>query len=307
VTAGKSAVTSGGGRFYDGPAMATHRRAPRPFIILLLLAGTASACGQTAAELLISPQEENMLGAQLKLELEKGSADMPPVRYLQDPELRTYILGLADKVVSLGKKQRPEFDWKVEVIDDPTQVNAFATPGGYLYVFTGLLRAADNEAEVVGVMGHEVGHVLARHFAQRLVKTYTVQGLIAIALGRDSGKLAELAAGILAQGYLLSHSREAETEADDYGARLASEAMFDPNGLATFFQKLEMLQGQTPSIFKYLMGHPPPGDREKHIRDYITTQKLAIGATNRDRFQQMRTKLPAGLPGPSGDAGTDAR
>ncbi len=273
--------------------------------LVVLAAGASAGCSsQAAAELLISPEQENMLGAQLKLELEKGSAEMPPIRYLQDAQLRSYILGLADEVVSLGKAKRPEFDWKVEVIDDPTQVNAFATPGGYLYVFTGLLRAADNEAEVIGVMGHEVGHVLARHFARRLVQTYTLQGLIAIALGQDANKLAELAAGLAAQGYLLSHSRDAETEADDYGARLTSEAGFDPNGLVTFFQKLDMLQGGTPAILKYVMGHPLPGDREEHVRELISKEMLAVGATNRAQFQQMRAKLPAGLPGPdSGDAG----
>ena len=138
---------------------------PRPILCLVLL--TTACSSQQAAELLISPEQENMLGAQIKVELEKGAEGMPPVRYLPASELRTYILGLADKVVSLGRMQRPEFTWSVEVIDDPMQVNAFATPGGYLYVYTGLLRAADNEAEVVAVMGHETGHVLARHFAQR--------------------------------------------------------------------------------------------------------------------------------------------
>ena len=175
-------------------------------------------------------------------------------------------------------------------------MNAFATPGGYLYVYTGLLRAADNEAEVVGVMGHEVGHVLARHFARRLVQTYTLQGLIAIALGQDPNALAQLGANILAQGYLLSHSRGDETEADDYGARLTSQAMYDPNGLVTFFAKLEMLQGQVPAILKYLMGHPLASDRQQHVRELIKKEKLPIGATNRDRFQLMRAKLPAGLP-----------
>jgi beta-barrel assembly-enhancing protease len=275
--------------------------------LCLLAACTTTACSKTAAELFISPEQENMLGAQIKLELEKGAEGMPPIRYLQDPELRGYILGLAEKVVALGRMQKPEFSWKVEVIDDPTQVNAFATPGGYLYVFTGLLRAAENEAEVVGVMGHEVGHVLARHYAQRLVQTYTLQGLIAIALGENPNALADLGASVLAQGYLLSHSRDAETEADDYGARLASQAMFDPTGLATFFVKLEMEQGQVPSIFKYLSGHPPPGDREKHIREFITREKLTIGVLNREKFQEMRSKLPAGLPTMGTDGGTDAR
>jgi beta-barrel assembly-enhancing protease len=257
-----------------------------------LLLATAGCSSETAADLLISPEEENMLGAQIKVELEKGTAEMPAIKYLQDAELRPYILGLAQKVVDLGKQMRPEFAWQVEVIDDPTQVNAFATPGGYLYVFTGLLSAADNEAEVVGVMGHEVGHVLRRHYAQRLVKTYTVQGLIAIALGQDPGVISQLAATILAQGYLLAHSREAETQADEEGARLASKAMYDPRALATFFAKLEMMQGATPAVLKYLMGHPPPGDRQKHISEVIMREKLPIGATNEAAFQRMKSRLP---------------
>ena len=71
---------------------------------------------------------------------------------------------------------------------------------------------------------------------------------------------------MLAQGYLLSHSRDAETEADDYGARLTSQAMYDPNGLVTFFAKLEIVQGQTPAVLKYLMGHPLAADRQHTSR-----------------------------------------
>ena len=271
-----------------------------------LLVGTGACSSQTAAELLISPEQENMLGAQLKAELEKGSAEMPAIRYLQEPELRGYVLALADKVVSLGRAERPEFTWSVEVIDDPTQVNAFATPGGYLYVYTGLLRAADNEAEVVGVMGHEVGHVLARHFARRLVKTYTLQGLIAIALGQNPSALAELGAAVLAQGYLLSHSRDDEREADEYGARLVSRAGYDPRGLVTFFAKLEQMQGQVPAFLKYLSGHPPPSDRQADVEALIEREMLPIGATNRERFQMMKAKLPAGLPSGQPDGGADA-
>jgi beta-barrel assembly-enhancing protease len=274
---------------------------------LVAVTGGTACSSQTAAELLISPEQENMLGLQVKAELEKGTAQMPAIKYLQDPELRAYILELANKVVALGKAERPEFTWHVEVIDDPNQVNAFATPGGYLYVYSGLLRAADNEAEVIGVMGHEVGHVLARHFARQLVKTYTLQGLIAIALGEDAAGLTGIAANILAQGYLLSHSRDAETEADEYGARLASQAGYDPRALGTFFAKLQMLMGDTPAILKYLMGHPLAADRQAHITAYIAEQKLAIGATNAPAFQAKRARLPAGLPtgGGATDGGAD--
>src|SRR5688500_2827627 len=97
--------------------------------LLPLLAIGGSACSsQTAAELLISAEQENMLGLQVKAELEKGTAEMQGIKYLQDAQLRPYILGLANKVVALGKMERPEFTWHIEVIDDPNQVNAFATP-----------------------------------------------------------------------------------------------------------------------------------------------------------------------------------
>jgi predicted Zn-dependent protease len=273
-------------------------------LLLILLSGPLAGCSsQAAAELLISPEQENMLGAELKTQLEMGAEGMPPVKYLQDPELRGYILGLANKVVALGKMDAPQFTWAVEVIDDPNTVNAFATPGGYLYVYTGLLRAADNEAEVIGVMGHEVGHQLARHFAQRLVKTYTLQAIVAVALGQNPNLLTELGATLLAQGYLLSHSREAETEADEIGARLTSRAGYDPNGLVTFFAKLEAMQGQTPAVLKYIMGHPLAADRQQHVKELIMREKLTIGATNRDAFQAMRARLPAGMPTGTADGG----
>lgn len=273
-------------------------------LFLLLSAPLAACSSQTAAELLVSPEQENMLGAQLKTQLEMGAEGMPPIKYLQDPELRTYILGLANKVVALGKMDKPEFTWAVEVIDDPNTVNAFATPGGYLYVYTGLLRAADNEAEVIGVMGHEVGHQLARHFARRLVQTYTLSAIASVALGQNPNLLAELGAALLAQGYLLSHSREAETEADEIGARLTSRAGYDPNGLVTFFQKLQAMQSGTPAVLKYIMGHPLAADRLQHVRDLIMREKLAIGATNEATFKAMRARLPAGMPTGTADGGS---
>ena len=243
-------------------------RAPGRFVpLLVLLSGSLAACSsQTAAELLISAEQENMLGAQLKTQLEMGAEGMAPIKYLQDPELRNYILGLANKVVALGKTDRPEFTWAVEVIDDPNTVNAFATPGGYLYVYTGLLRAAENEAEVIGVMGHEVGHQLARHFARRLVQTYTLQAIIAVALGQNPNLLAELGATVLAQGYLLSHSRDAETEADEIGARLTSRAGYDPNGLVSFFAKLEAHPGPD-AVRAEVPDGPPAAERSPAARE----------------------------------------
>src|SRR4051812_32249869 len=120
---------------------------------------------KVAAEQLISIDQENQLGLQVKNELEQKQN----IRYITDPTVGNYVTGVANKVIAFGKKDRPEVQWQVHVIDDAKTVNAFATPGGYLYVYSGLLLAADNEAELAGVMAHETGHVVARHSARSMV------------------------------------------------------------------------------------------------------------------------------------------
>jgi len=144
------------------------------------------------AKALISPEQENQLGLQLKTELDTKQG----IVYLNDPTVVAYVRGVADKVIAFGRKDRPEVTWQVFVIDDRKTVNAFATPGGYLYVYRGLLETAQNEAELAGVMAHETGHVVARHAARSLVASYGLEAVAGLAAGNNPGLAAQLATAI---------------------------------------------------------------------------------------------------------------
>lgn len=289
----------------------------RAFIIAALAGALLAGCshqqvveGQKAvAKALIPPEQEQQLGLQIRQELSKKG-----VRYVTDPTVDDFVDRVARSVLVHAHEERPDVTWKVSVIDDPKTVNAFATPGGYLYVYTGLLLAVDNEAELAGVLGHEAGHVVARHPARQLLATYGLQGVAAMALGQNPSQVAQVASSLLATGALLAYSRSEETEADEHGATYASEAGYDPHALITFFQKLQRSEGQVPAFLKFLSDHPLTSDRIAHLEKYIQSHHLTgtrlapdVGPVQR-RIRAGVSSTPAratspATPPPAPDAG----
>jgi len=247
------------------------------------------------AGVMVSPDQENQIGLQLKNDLDSKQG----VLYLNDATVVGYVGGVADRVIQFGKKDRPDVSWHVYVIDDSKTVNAFATPGGYLYVYRGLLETATNEAELAAVMAHETGHVVARHAARSLVAAYGINEVISLAAGNNPGLVTKLTTNIAGQGILLSHSRADETEADEYGARYASAASYDPHAFATFFQRLQQSQGSSPAILNYLSDHPATGDRIVHINDFIRAQNLGGTNLGAEPYAKMRKRLAALPPSPA--------
>jgi predicted Zn-dependent protease len=240
------------------------------------------------AKALVSDEQEAQLGAQVKQELDKQGT-----KYIQDPEIVNYVQGVARKIFVSADKDRPGVKWQVYVIDDPKQVNAFATPGGYLYVFSGLLLAADNEAQLAGVWGHEAGHVVARHSARQMVDAMGLQTVLGIALGQNPNQLAELAGTLAAKGALLQYSRQDETEADEYGARYLAQAAYDPRGIIQFFEKLKKMEGEQPAFAKFLSDHPLTADRIEHLQQYIQEKRLTGTVLGAERLQPVKQKLAA--------------
>ena len=236
-------LNSGPGEAHDFPssrgALGYARRMNRSALLALCI--FASACTLTQrrdtekviAQSLISDDQEFQLGLQVHEQLKKDNT-----KFLENPTVELYVESLARKMIAEANKER-KLDWKWFVIDDPATVNAFATPGGRIYVYTGLLLAAENEAEVIGVLGHEIGHVVGRHSARQLVASNGLQVVVDMALGKNGGEVAKLAAGLAGKGAQLAYGRDMELEADQYGARYASGAGYDPRGLATFFEKLK--------------------------------------------------------------------
>ncbi|HVP61089.1 MAG TPA: M48 family metallopeptidase [Myxococcaceae bacterium] len=260
--------------------------------LTLACAVALGGCGvhstEGMAKALVSDEQENQLGEQVKQELDKQGT-----KFIQDPEIVNYVRGVAEKIFVSASKDRPGVNWKVYVIDDPKQVNAFATPGGSLYVFSGLLMAADNEAQLAGVWGHESGHVVARHSARQMVDAMGLETVLGITLGQNPNQLAQLAGTLAAKGALLSYSRQDETEADEYGARYAAQARYDPHGIVQFFEKLKTMEGDVPSIAQFLSDHPLTGDRIAHLQQYIAEKHLTGTELGAERLRPVKQKLIA--------------
>jgi predicted Zn-dependent protease len=276
---------------------------PRPFALaaaaaLAALAGCSitqrRATEKKLADVLVPREQENKLGLQVKQELEQKQG----VQYVDDPQVNGYVQQVAGKILAQAKKDRPDVSWTVKVINDPKTVNAFATPGGYLYVYSGLIQAADNTAELAGVLGHEAGHVVARHSARQMVDAMGLQAVAAAALGKDPGTVSKVAASLVGQGTMLANSRADETEADEYGARYAAAAGYDPKGIATFFDKLVKSEGKQPGWAAFLSDHPATPDRIQHVNDYIAEHHLeAKGGDTGTQIAAVKERLKS-IPAP---------
>src|SRR5205085_8559483 len=151
------------------------------------------------------------------------------------------------------------------VINDPS-VNAFALPGGHIYINTGLIAQADKADMLAGVMAHEMSHVVARHAIKQAEQAQEINAIGSILLGQNPGALQSIVANILAGGAMAKFSRTDEKEADDLGIGYMSAAGFDPHGMLDMFQKLLSLEKSSPNaVDKFLSDHPTTQSRINDI------------------------------------------
>jgi len=242
------------------------------------------------AKALVSDEQEAQLGQQVHQELEAQGLE-----YSKDPVVQQYVEGLVAQLAPHAKKDR-DTPIHVHVIDDPKTVNAFATPGGHLYVYTGLLTAATNESEVVGVLGHEIGHVVARHAARSLVAQLGLSTVAAIALGQNPGQLKQITGALLTNGALLAHSRSDELEADEYAVRYAAAAGYDPRGIAMFFRKLPTIEGRWGKVLSWLQTHPTNPDRIEKVNAIIAREHLSGSKVGAETLAPIKQRIEAGMP-----------
>lgn len=198
---------------------------------------------------------------------------------------------------SLARHVEPEFadiQWTFTVLDSEI-INAFALPGGHVFISRGLLAEFDNEAQLAGVLGHEIGHVTGRHIDERLGQQMAVQGIVAAVGGLTESQLAVLAAQVATGGYQLKFGRDQESEADILGVRYMVNAGYDPQGM---LQVLEVLQraagaGRTP---EFLSTHPHPETRIRTVTrlletDYAHTRNNPQYQLHPQRFQQIAPQI----------------
>jgi beta-barrel assembly-enhancing protease len=199
-----------------------------------------------------------------------------------------YVKNLGQQLVNaVPKDDRPGYPFTFTIIDKDVE-NAFAVPGGYVYMYTGLIKKMQDESELAGVLGHEIAHVTRHHYRDKLAREAGFSLLIQALLGNDAGKLAQLVAGSFFQLASLSVSRDKERDADDYGTQYLGAIKRNPLGIAKLFSRFE--NAGPPA---WLSTHPAPDNRveavTKEVNDDPVLKALAADSTTnyRTQFQQM--------------------
>jgi predicted Zn-dependent protease len=253
---------------------------------LLTGCATTGPRGQQSV-ILISTAQEVEIGAGVDQNIRQE------FKVLDNPRISEYVSQVGARVAIHADRQ--DVNYTFTVLEDDI-VNAFAAPGGWIYVTTGLLKSAQSEAELAAVLGHEVGHVVGRHSVRKLQTAYGV-GLAADLILGDRQTMQTII-GVATQVVLLKNSRADEFEADEFGIKYAAAAGYDPQAMLRFFQTLLQLQGgPTPGgLAGWLSTHPATEDRiargQQIVADYVQPgQQLETG---RERFLSATAALRQG-------------
>lgn len=229
---------------------------------------------------LFSPQQDVEVGRQVAQDAER---QLP---MMNDRKVDDYLNRLGRRLAQ--KAPGEKYPYQFKGVNDPS-INAFALPGGFLFVNRGTIEAADNEAQLAGVIGHEIGHVALRHGTNQASKAYAAQAPLALLggiLGSNSigGVLAQVGAGFAMNSVLLKYSRDAERQADIVGAQILYDNSMDPRAMAQFFEKLEAEgKGRAPEFFS---SHPNPENRIGLINTEIS--KLGGQRNYRNESNEFR-------------------
>jgi predicted Zn-dependent protease len=233
-----------------------------------------------------SIEKEVRLGRQIAAEVDRQA------KFVEDPLITEYVNRVGQNIVLHSDSKVP---FTIKVIDSD-EVNAFALPGGFFYVNRGLILAADNEAELAGVMAHEIAHVAARHAVENQTKASLLEYAAiggSIFLGGIPGLVFQNTAGIGLLGMFMKFSRSAEEEADKLGVQYMYAAGYDPGAMATMFEKLEAKNKKKPGfIARAFSTHPAPPDRRASslaLAARFPEQEEYVISTS--EFQRVKNRL----------------
>ncbi len=222
---------------------------------LCLLLAACAAMGTSGINL-ISVEEEWELGEQFEAEL---AEELDPY---EDP----MISEMGQRIVAETRKS--ELPWRFYVVEDES-INAFNVPGGLVYVHSGLIEVA-SDAEIAAVIGHEIGHGVARHGTQRMTQQYGLAIIAGAVLGEDPGVVGEIVGQIVAGGAISQFSQAQEFEADELGVRYMHAAGYDPNGMIALLERFQELQETDPGrMEQFFATHPATDERLERVRDQV--------------------------------------
>lgn len=235
---------------------------------------------------LVSVNDEIAIGRQAQAQVRQQ------VPELSDSTVVGYVRDLGRRLA--GRATGPRYPYSFSVANY-SDINAFALPGGPVWVHRGAIDAARIESQFAGVLAHEIAHIAQRHAAEKLTKAMITEGLLGFlgaVLGNDGGaRAAQIGARLMADGIFLKFSRDDEREADRVGVQIMRRAGYDARGMIEFLQILREKQGRDPSSVQiFLSTHPSPEGRIEQLRQEVA-RAGAGGRRDSDRFQQVRRRL----------------
>lgn len=217
----------------------------------------------------ITPEQEVALGLQAAPEMAQQFGGEDP-----DPQLQARVDQVGERLVSKSAAGQSPYKFDFHVLNDPETINAFALPGGQVFITEGLLKKLKTEGQLAGVLGHEMGHVVARHGAEHIAKQQLTEGLTGAAVlatydpNDPSSRNSTAVAAMIGQLVNMRFGRQDELEADRLGVRLSSETGYDPRSMIALMKILEeSSQGNRPPEF--FSTHPNPENRIQRIQEAI--------------------------------------
>jgi predicted Zn-dependent protease len=264
-------------------------------VVLVVLAMGGFSCATLRSINLFPESKDIELGLQIDQEIRKNAKEYPILT--NRPEVTGYVEQIGKKILASPElRYRDVFAYKFEVIRNDSVVNAFCTPGGYIYVYTGLMKFLDNEATLAAVVAHEIAHAERRHATKRMTAAMGAEVLFSIVLGEKPTQLAQLGANLFTGLGLLANSRADEREADEYAFRYLRSTEYYPGAMEFFFAKVQGAGTSRASMLETLLStHPMPQDRVDHAKNMVAqagipkpTEQQLFAA----RYQQMKKKLP---------------
>lgn len=262
-----------------------------PFLALLAI---LSACGVVNEKNkgkginFFTIEDDKALGAQVAAQIDGDPTNYPLLDSVKYQEVYAYIYEVRDNILNSGQVDyKDEFQWRLRIIHDDSTLNAFCTPGGYIYIYTGILKFLESEDEFAGVLGHEIGHADMRHSTRQMTKMFGVQTIVAILAGNQS-MLGDVTAALVN----LSFSRSHENEADERSVKYLCPTQYNSAGGAGFFEKLQAMGGDRPPEF--LSTHPSPEGRIEKFNEHKEEMQCIGEETFKTRYDEMVAKLPGG-------------
>ncbi len=251
----------------------------KTYFLMIVFSVFSISCTVVQNANIFTDKDDVQLGQQVVTEINANAKEYPIFK--GDPSLKLYLNERIFQHIlnSPSVKKKNVFQYKIEIIDRPDVMNAFALPGGNIYIYTGLLKYLDSEAALAGVIAHEIAHAEKRHATKRMTQYYGASILVSLILGKNPSQLSEIVSNLFVGAAFLANSRANEDEADASSVEYLRGTRYYPGAVKFFFEKMQadnLITGKSSKIEVFLSTHPDPIDRINTINTVLQLQNIPV-------------------------------